>query len=658
MTQRQGGKQIGWCRACLGQSVLHVLAFVVFCLATLNPVQAQFWRSDEPPLIPEGPGQLIIPPKIVQDLSPEKRAALGWQNTVSEPVARRAETIDIDTLGTLEVGQVGVELGYGPDVWHGARAAFVIPALKRLPPIGSSRVLRHLEIAVLQGSARPPRGSEADWFASRVRRLLDVGEIRSVRAMVEMTGAEKRDAQTAQVYAESYLLAGDLEGLCALRPNLTLARDTIFYVETDIMCHLARGDKAAATLALELHDGLLQADPFFRELAFMYAVDAPQTPRVIPPYLSATQFALMRLVGVPITGALSAFPVASYPYLAQSYDVAPRLQIAASLASVELGLLSVEHLRAVLSNLGSTPSVPLIGEPSAGDVTPIARIEDENATPAADLGGRSASEEATEERGEDPLALPDWVSLWRALDQGRAASEAETVYALLKLGLEQNAWYAMSQLLASRLDRLVNVAELAPPAFIASLSVGRVDLAEQVIQASDRAGTPLTILNVPARELVPLWRSGQLNLPASPRRVQSELDLLPPTSEPLVARLAGALRDQDRATVSGASLSGAAVSGAAVTRADQLALAGRLGDLAIYLQEHLGSRPVADWTVEEAELVVRTLRRLGLQFEAAALVRETILAGALQQQERAWSANPPKDAGGSQMLRSPNVANE
>jgi len=158
---------------------------------------------------------------------------------------------------------------------------------------------------------------------------------------------------------------------------------------------------------------------------------------------------------------------------------------------------------------------------------------------------------------------------------------------------------------------------------------------------------------VPARELVPLWRGGLLNVPASARRVQGDIDLLVPTSEPLVPRLVRALRDQD-----GASLSGASVSGAAVTRADQLALAGRLGDLAIYLQEHLGSRPVADWTAEEAELVVRTLRRLGLQFEAAALVREIILAGALRQQQQAWSANPPRPAGDSQMLRSSTVANE
>ena len=659
MTQRQGGKQIGWCRALLGQSILAVLALAVVGLLVAHPVQAQFWRADKPPVIPDGPGQLIIPPKIVQDLSPEKRAALGWQNTLSEPMPRRAETIDIDTLGTLEVGQVGIDLGYGPDVWHGARAAFVIPALKRLPPIGSSRVLRHLEIAVLQGSARPPRGSEADWFASRVRRLLDVGEIRSVRAMVEMTGAAKRDAQTAQVYAESYLLAGDLEGLCALRPSLTLARDTIFYVETDIMCHLARGDKAAATLALELHDGPLQADPFFRELAFMYAVDAPQTPRVIPPYLSATQFALMRLVGVPITAALSAFPVAAYPYLAQSYDVAPRLQIAASLASVELGLLPVEHLRAVLSNLGAAPSARLMEEPSAGDVTPPAPIEGQTEAPAGERGDPS-QEPMVEGGGEDPFALPNWVPLWIALDQGQAVSEPEALQALLTVGLEQNAWYAMSQLLAPHLDRLVNAAEpaLQPLAFIALLSVGQVDLAEQVIQASDRAGAPLSLLTVPARELVPLWRGGLLNVPASARRVQGDIDLLVPTSEPLVPRLVRALRDQDGASLSGASVSGASVSGAAVTRADQLALAGRLGDLAIYLQEHLGSRPVADWTAEEAELVVRTLRRLGLQFEAAALVREIILAGALRQQQQAWSANPPRPAGDSQMLRSSTVATE
>lgn len=305
------------------------LFFTLFSTVWLGPAAAQFWQRDSAPPVPTGPGHLIVPYSVVESLTPEKRAALGWDagNAVPSSDPRSLETIDVDTLGSLETGQLGLEAGYGPDVWHGARAAFTVPALQRLPKKGTSRLLRHLEIAVLQGSAVPPRGQDPDvsWFAARLRRLLDIGEIRAVRQMIEMTGAEKRDPQVARVYAESFLLAGDLAGLCAIEPKLALPRKTVPSIELSILCQLSRSERAAATLALELHDRELQADPFFRELAFMYAVDAPQQPTIMPAFLTPEQFALMQVTGVPLSSSLQALPVASYPYLAQSYDGDPKI---------------------------------------------------------------------------------------------------------------------------------------------------------------------------------------------------------------------------------------------------------------------------------------------------------------------------------------------
>ena len=120
--------------------------------------------------------------------------------------------------------RVGLERGYGLDLWRGARLAFIADQMALPTPLALDG-LRDIELTLHRGATAAPIGTVdgTSWYAARLNRFLALGDTASVLALEQLTGAARADAYAAQALAKAHLGRGEPAAACAVpRPNKRL----------------------------------------------------------------------------------------------------------------------------------------------------------------------------------------------------------------------------------------------------------------------------------------------------------------------------------------------------------------------------------------------------------------------------------------------------
>lgn len=271
-----------------------------------------------------------------------------------------SDVVQIGQLGALEDAPVGLEKGFGDNLWTGARLAFVADQMARLPDDVAMPALYQLERQLHRGATAAPIGTadKTSWFATRLMRLLVLGDTQSVIALEAETGAARSDGYVARVLTLAHLGRGDRAAACAVpRParGTTGRRDTIeFFMQILVFCQLLDGAFEKAGLTLELNEKTLGDDTLFRDMAYLMSAQVPlgfgtkeeadaakkegtQAPIVLPDELTPMQIALLQLAGQALPQGLMNLPNYFMQAVAADFAQDPLVQLSAAHLAVRFG---------------------------------------------------------------------------------------------------------------------------------------------------------------------------------------------------------------------------------------------------------------------------------------------------------------------------------
>ena len=275
------------------------------------PMQAAIGGQEQAPLV-----QDKLAPTVAARQS--KRAV----RAVAAAPGAAGGIVQVGSLGSLQDAPVGLETGFGTNLWRGARLAFIAEQMRRLPENIGLVGLRDMELSLHRGATAAPVGTVdgTSWYAARLNRFLALGDTQSVLALEQLTGAATNDGYAAQALVRAHLGQGNAAAACAVaRPKKTTAGwgDTLpFFMRVMVYCQLRGGEYEKASLALELNERTLGEDAVFRDIAYLLAAQvAPvfgtaeqakaaraageEPPLVLPDELTALQIMLLKLAGQP-----------------------------------------------------------------------------------------------------------------------------------------------------------------------------------------------------------------------------------------------------------------------------------------------------------------------------------------------------------------------
>lgn len=299
------------------------------------------------------------------------------------------DVVQIGQLGALEDAPVGLEKGFGDAVWTGARLAFVADQMARLSDNLAMPALYQLERQLHRSATAAPIGTadKTSWFATRLMRLLTLGDTQSVIALEAETGAARSDGYVARVLVLAHLGRGDRAAACAVpRPprGTKGRRDTIeFFMQMLVFCQLLEGAYEKAGLTLELNTKSLGEDELFRDMAYLMSAQVPltfgtkedvaaaeadgsQAPIVLPDELTPMQIALLQLAGQALPQGLINLPNYFMQAVAMDFAQAPLVQLSAAHLAVRFGASpEVFSQAAQLADLSAVSGVLPSPEPEA-----------------------------------------------------------------------------------------------------------------------------------------------------------------------------------------------------------------------------------------------------------------------------------------------------
>lgn len=424
------------------------------------PMQAAIGGQEQAPLV-----QDKLAPTVAARQS--KRAV----RAVAAAPGAAGGIVQVGSLGSLQDAPVGLETGFGTDLWRGARLAFIAEQMRRLPENIGLVGLRDMELSLHRGATAAPVGTVdgTSWYAARLNRFLALGDTQSVLALEQLTGAATNDGYAAQALVRAHLGQGNAAAACAVaRPKKTTAGwgDTLpFFMRVMVYCQLRGGEYEKASLALELNERTLGEDAVFRDIAYLLAAQvAPvfgtaeqakaaraageEPPLVLPDELTALQIMLLKLAGQPLPAAVSKFPPYMAAAIAADYGQMPFIQLRAALMAARHDGQAVELFSQV------------------AQLADLSRWPDPYAVTLDAEGAQDASFETAEnaeEGAETPLNntepdgsgnLPEAIFLAHSLRFVDMQPPAQTLQGLataLRQAHQRGLWADMVRLLADRL---------------------------------------------------------------------------------------------------------------------------------------------------------------------------------------------------------------
>ena len=343
-------------------------------------------------IVPPAMQQAIGQPKAERSsdkLAPRVAARQSKRAVRAVAAAPGSESsiVQVGQLGALQDAPIGLETGYGSELWRGARLAFIADQMARLPKYLSLAALREAELTLHRSTTAAPVGTVdgSSWYAARLNRFLALGDTASVLQLEELTGAVSSDPYAARAIVLAPLGRGAGAAACSVpapkRGTRGYADTLTFFMQLLVYCQLRAGEFEKAGLTLQLNEKSLGEDRFYRDLAFLMSaqtqpkfgtaedVDAAkaedtEAPLIVPSVLTPMQLVLLQLAGYGLNMALEQLPPYFMQSLAEDYAQPPATQLGAALAAMRHGSLSAERFSQLsqLSDLSAFQNAPQIDD--------------------------------------------------------------------------------------------------------------------------------------------------------------------------------------------------------------------------------------------------------------------------------------------------------
>jgi hypothetical protein len=430
--------------------VVAVTATAPSAIAQQGPIQL-FPRTE--PRAPPEPWVAPAPVAPVQPLSPE-----APDDFVVEGLAPP----EADAIGLT-----GPDGGFDRTFWRGSNPAAIAALLSDLPVVTRIPALRRLTRKLLvTGSPVAGEGASGQMLASRMSRLLAMGDLDAARRLADQLPATATDSELTRDAAEIALLQGDADSACRLSDAVALTTTAAYWSKVGVYCRLATADRDGARLGLDLmRDAGQDTDAAFFELATALADQtvAPPLHGLLAP--EPIHVALLALANWPLPS--EALAEASPPVLAaavrrpalagtQLLPVAERAFLVGAAAADQVAAVYVEEAD---DGAGADPKIADAWDAEARAAVYLAVREETDPSRRADLLDTTWQAAAGAERfligkvfaqplttlpvdrdlaGEAPsiaralLAadLPEWAARWRSLLEAEASQDTRSARAV------------------------------------------------------------------------------------------------------------------------------------------------------------------------------------------------------------------------------------
>lgn len=517
----------------------------------------------------------------------------------------RLSVVGIDTTGALSAADGALPV----DMWRDTPRSLVDALLPRLPADTPSPAARALMRRLLLSGAAMPRGDAESGrlLDARAWMLWRMGDTAAVLQLISAAPVESRSASLWRLDTDARLLAGDASAACRTAEERIAEDPDVYWQKVLGFCQALAGDEDGASLTIALLSERNEDVRSYRAL-----IDALGIRRSPPPKLVETtplSLAMLRAAGVsppPQTAEGEDLPLAAM--IARTETFAGPLRLTAGERAVAAGVLPAEEIYPLFAHVRSGKLLPTV---SRGGVPVEA--------PPASVTTVLREALAADETGINQIA---WAV--RVLDAGRqtgtwlqathfvapwlaaATPSAETVGAaqsiipaLLVLGerTRAEAW----------LDWLNDASNNLPQAEAAAQAVLPLARLARLRQAQSWS----------ADSLMNWWQS-ERGQPGARLRAERLVTMLQAAGETVPDALWQSLL-QGPAQVSGTSIDPAFR--AQLFRA---ARARRVGEAVLLTLVGLGTDGPQSLGISSLEVVVDSLRAVGLDADARALAVEAV----------------------------------
>ena len=178
------------------------------------------------------------------------------------------KTVDPDAIGLIDGGQGG----FPQSLWNGVSWSRVSGLMPRIPSGIASPTLRDMVRRLLISQASVPAGKplEASFVALRIDRLLAMGDIGNVLALLKITPDELRDEALARTQIEAFFFDNNNGDACRAVRNAAGVYSGLYWSQAQAFCLALSGQVARASLIGDL----LREREDEIEQVFFAAIDA------------------------------------------------------------------------------------------------------------------------------------------------------------------------------------------------------------------------------------------------------------------------------------------------------------------------------------------------------------------------------------------------
>jgi hypothetical protein len=501
---------------------------------------------------------------------------------------------DPDGFGALGESQGGL----GKGMWHGTQAATVRKILPTLPAASGSRTMQLLTRRLLLSSATPPEGNRGltpSLMELRAERLYAMGSLEGLGQLLKASPSALASPGLARIEIDTWLLAGEAKTACE---KATVQAQT---VQADprltVFCQITAGKTLEAGMALDLMRERKDADHAFIAAAEAMTGIPPakvtKLPEPLPLHLAAFKAAKLPL---PADVAANA-PPSMLRAIADNPAMQADIRITAAERAESLGVLEVEGLRRLMTDLSFTPA-EIQAAQAQGDKSPRGRA----------------------------------LALLAAGAENAGNARGELIARILMAAEERRAFAAASRLYAALIADLQPLPELnqaAPLLARALYAAGRTEAAEKwlALARTDPAAAKA------AAGLWPLARISRIGLDPSPadsfaawlataqpneRRIVVTMSMLQAIGEPVPASAWLAHSSGDIAAT--------AAKPALMALLRAAALGARRAEVVMLTAAIIGEGHLVNADPDTVGRLVTFLRQAGFEREARDLAVEMVLA--------------------------------
>lgn len=276
-------------------------------IAATTMITAPFALAQQGP-IRLFPGRDTPPSEPAPEQERPRLPAPGEQSIAPRPERAPPEPAGefvVEGLAAPEVDAIGLsgptEGGFDRPLWRDTDPDLVMQLLTDLPVVTRVPPLRDLTRRLLVTGSPAGAGEPGRMLATRIERLVAMGDLDAAKALVDHLPPPAVDSQLARRAAEVALLLGDDQTACRLADSLGPTSGAEFWAKTAVFCRLAEDDGSGARLGLDLmREAGQTADDAFFELATAFADGSGPPPLGTLAEPSAIHVALLALAEWPL----------------------------------------------------------------------------------------------------------------------------------------------------------------------------------------------------------------------------------------------------------------------------------------------------------------------------------------------------------------------